>query len=324
MLLNENDLKAAIPLAENFTYENVKPDIDVVAVRIIKNLLGTTLYDELVADYAGESTDSAQNELLTYVQPVIGNLAVYAYMPKGNVIINNNGILVTHTNDQKPALEWQIRDIRDSLMSGGYSAIESLIQFLEENTGVYAWNTAVARSLIVNTAAEVQQFVNINNSRLMYLALVPIMQRYQEDEIKGNISDELYEEIEAEILADGEPSATNLLLMRNLQGAIVHLSYADLILEKSLLNDGDGFHLINSSLSGSLKSTIPAEESRLRVRRDHHEQIGRKYLQKLVTYLHTNADTYPLYKNSDLYVEDARATDNVTQSADHYTYPLGL
>lgn len=324
LLIDENDLKAAVPVVESFGFEKIQPDVRRAQIRLIKTILGNDLTSSLAASYAGGTSDANQKELLEYVHPAIGNLAMWLYADKGNVVFSNNGAQAFHDNNKKPATEWQFENTKAAYMNSGLDALEDMIEFLEDNTGIYSWNTQNTRELLIPTALVFQQYVDIKASRLMFLSTIPIIRRVEKDQVRGTLSKELFDSLKTQILTDGEPSETNQELMDNIRGAIAHFSYADLLIEKSMISDDQGFHLLNNSISGNVKSVTPAEQSRLRIRRDHHIAQANKYLQNLADYLYENADEYPLYKASDLYVEGEQPSDQLDNDEDSPIFTLGI
>lgn len=316
LLIKETDLKKEVPVTGTFGYDKIKPEIRRVQNRMIKWILGTTLTNSLAAAYQDGTPSTEQSDLLEYVHPAIANLATWMFIDKASVEIGNSGIVTHFGENEKTASENRIENLKRSYLNSGYDSLEDLIEFLEDNTGIYAWNTQNTRELFISTAAVFQTYVDIKSSRLMYMSLLPIIRRVEKDQIRGTISGDLFDAIKAEILADGEPSATNNKLSDNIRGAIAHFSYADLIIEKSMISDDQGFHLINNSVTGNSPTFSPAEESRLRIRRDHHLAQANKYLKNLSDYLYANADDYPLYKDSGLYKEGEEPSDHMDNDED--------
>ena len=316
LLINEDDIKEQVPVAKSFTIEKLNPSIRRAQLRWIKWVLGSTLTNNLSEAYQDGTTDQIQKDLLEFVHPAISNIAIWMYLPKANMSIEEDGISQFSSDNKKPVTQWSYKELRNSLANDGLDGLDYLIEFLEENTGVYSWNFANTRELFIPSAVIFQKYVNIKSRRLTYLSMEPLMREVEKSQIKATLGTDLYDSLKSEWLTNGELSATNTRLLDYIRGAIAHFSYADFIIENSMISDDQGFHLLENSTSGSTEAVTAAEQSRLRSRRDLHIAKADKHLQQLAEFLHANADDYPLYKNSDLYVEGEKPSDHLENDTD--------
>lgn len=316
LLINENDIKEQVSVAKSFTIDKLNPSIRRAQLRWIKWVLGSTLTNSLSDAYEGGTTDQIQKDLLEFVHPAIANIAIWMYLPKANIFIEDDGISQFSSNDKKPVTQWSFKELSQSLANDGLDALDDLIEFLEENTGVYSWNFSNTRELLIPSAVIFQKYVNIKTRRLTYLSMEPLIREIETDRIQATLGQDLYAEIKNQWLTDGALSATNTKLLDFMRGAIAHFAYADFIIENSMISDDQGFHLLENSTSGSTESVTAAEQSRLRSRRDLHVGKGEKFLKQLADYLYNNADDYPLYKDSDLYVEGEQPSSFLENNSD--------
>ncbi|REE01111.1 DUF6712 family protein [Marinoscillum furvescens] len=316
LLINEEDIKSQVSLAKSFSIDKLNADIRRAQLRWIKWILGPTLMNSLALAYEDGTTDESEKELLEYVHPALANIAIWMYIPKANMTIEEDGISQYSSDEKKPVTQWSFKALSGNLAHAGLDGLDDLIEFLEENTGIYAWNFANTRELFITSAVIFQKYVNIKSRRLTFLSMEPLMREVERSQVKATLGPDLYDSLKSEWLASGELSANNEKLLDFIRGAIAHFSYADFIIENSMISDDQGFHLLENSTSGSTESVTAAEQSRLRSRRDLHIAKAEKYLQQLADFLYTNADDYPLYKNSDLYVEGEKPSDHLENDSD--------
>lgn len=310
MLLNDTDLKKVLPITRSFSHSNLVADIRHIENREVrKTLLGPTLYDSLNTKYnnAPETLTDPEKALLEYVQPVVANLAVWLYLDKGNVIIDDNGISAVHGDDRKPAFEWQVVRLQKSLKTTGFNAIDDLIDFLEDNVGDYpTWASSVAndkaRAFFINSARDFHYYVDIQESRWIYLSVLPIMRRVEKQHIMATLCKELFDEIKSQI-ENNNVSANNEMLMDGLKGAAAHLTWSKALNELAVTIDDAGIHLLNNTFSGTVRAMTPAEVNRVQVISDEHLKIGMGCLEGIKNHLQLKADDYPLYKNSECYID---------------------
>lgn len=307
MLLNEADLKLAVPISSNFEYSRLEPDIRRAQLKYLKPILGTDLTADLDGKYEGGITNADEDELIKYIQPALGHLAMWLYVPKGNVYVGDNGIQAVHSGDSKPAFEWQKRDFENSMLQNGFDALDELIEYLESvaNTDFPDWllseGCTLVRSNFVNTARRFTDFVpKVKSSRFLFSYIKPILSRLEKPLIMSLTGKAQYDELKDEIKADSL-TANNLELMAYIEPAVAHAAWASALYELGLQVDGEGVHLMNNTFSGTVQARQAAETDRLRVVKEHHEQVSADYLEQLKEYLVANVDTYPLFKAGESY-----------------------
>ncbi len=311
MLLNEEDLKRLTNVNASFSHSMLLPIIRQVENREVKSLIGVTLYSALDTAYNNDpaTLTDKQAALMEYVQPIVADLTMWLYAGKGTMIIDDKGFTVVSTDDVKPASETKIENYKQSNMNSGFNAIDDLIEFLEEHVTDYPdWVSseaaALARSFVVSSAKMMQEYVPIRASRRMYMLVLPVMRRVEEQEVTAAISKELYDEIIVQ-QQSGTMTPENKLLLPNLRRAISHLTWSKSLGELALTINENGVMLMNNTFSGTVKALTPAESDRINKIVADHLRNGVTSLGCVKDYLQAHAVEYPLYLASECYIDVA-------------------
>lgn len=310
MLLNEIDLKAEVPISQGFAYDKMVPDIRRVGLNYIRPILGKDLYSVISTSYAAETMTDDEAALHEYIKPAVAHLAVAQFVPKGNLHLGNNGLQAQHSSDSKPAFEHQVLALQRSLTGNGFDALDELIIYLESvtNTDFPDWLTSegctLVRNNFINSALDYNDHVpKIKRSRYLFEQVKPVMTRLEKKLIKSVVGNELYDLLKAEIQADGL-SAVNAELVTKIAPAVAHLSWAESLVELSLMVDQEGVHMLNNTFSGTNRAKQPADPQAVTQSMEHHRNLGNGALEDLRAFLVENLSDYPLYEASSAYMPE--------------------
>lgn len=279
------------------------PSIAEAERRYIIPLISKGLYDDLI-DYIEGSNESnaTMNALLAQIQIPLANLAFWLYIPSGNVMIDDAGIHVLKNDNYSPASQFRVEDLKESVATAGFDALDNLLEFLEENKDEFPdWTASdsytIFHELMLSTAKEFSKHYNINNSRRTFLAIRHIIKHVQETFVKKVLGDELYDEIIEQLEGSTDDlTELNATLLRYIHPAIAYLTIADATIELPLEFRGNGIiiNAMDSTMENALTRT-PAENTRLQTICAKAKEKGSDYLKRLDTWLKANADDYPLY-----------------------------
>jgi hypothetical protein len=303
-----NQVKDYIPLNTEQDIAKVKPHLKRAEQKYIKTYLGNELY-QTIHDYVndtteGKTSDDALDALLPYV---LNPLALFAYkdaIPQLNVVATSTGFAIIQNANLVPASKQRTDELRDSQEEAAWDAIESLLEFLEENKADYDdWVDSTAYSLaqrnLINSAMEFTRFANINTSRLAFMRLRAVMDNVENITIADSISIELLTAIKNE-LKDDDLSNENKVIIENLQRALANLSIAD----QKIQPDKDATNIY-------AVFTIADDI------REQFRKTGMNYLSKVLDIIKKTPDDYPAYKDSDKYTADTTNTpfENTQESS---------
>jgi hypothetical protein len=299
------EISQYLPVAGTFDFKNVLPKIRQVERDIIKPILSPELYEELESKYQDDTLTDIQSKLLDAVREPVVNIAFQLFIPQGSIQITSSGFQIASTESLKTAFDWQLRNLSKSFLETGYSALDNLIEFLESNAEQFtAYKNSEERkklkSLFIYTSSIFNEYFEIPVTRYTLLRLLPIMNRIENDAIKPNISDELFNELKQQI-QDSTITDDNKKLLDYIRKVITQLTIEKAVNTLSLEITDTGITYNNYASFSQIERKTPATESQLTRLQIKCEKDGNNYLKQLQDYLYENADTYPLFKASTAY-----------------------
>jgi hypothetical protein len=310
MLFNKNstgssEVKDLIGfIYRSINFDNLKSYID-FAERDIRKIVGKDVLITAQNHYASDNyllpeadADHPEyavlDELVRKIQYPVAVLAYRRYAPSNDVTHSDKGRQIFVSEQEKPAFEWQIEKDNENLLSLAHEAIDMLIEFLDdhlddvlideddEEVSLIPWKEAAERSalksLFIPDVMDFEKVILIGGSRYTFLALMPIMARLQENEIKSVITAERYDDIQAEILA-GTISAGNAALIDKIRQplALLTLSVAVKRLTVEVLPTGVFSNIVTNVIKGK-QNAGKTERNEIS---DQLERDGLRELRKL-------------------------------------------
>jgi len=289
----------AIDFISNF--DVIEPSVEDRERELKEKYLGEDLFDLLVS-YAGGSTSVSISDedylaqVLYYSRRAVANLSLMDYMPEGQLNISESGIRInTGEGSMKQAFEWQIKNLQAKYEKTGYLALESLLKYLEENAEHFStWTESDAytanKAWFINTAKVFNENFFIDNSRLIFLKLLPDMKKVEEFYIRPAIGDDFFDELKTFILNDNMPTSYSTVISL-IRGAVANFT---------MFHGSD--YIPYYKKKGQLEIKKPEEL----------ENWGNTYIQKLIYYLNNNASAskFTNFYNSDQYTDPDDYTGN--------------
>lgn len=307
-----DQLQLFLPISQSFTFEQIKPFIKQAEDNFLIPCIGKEQYTDLNVAFAGTPTQ-AQTDLIEKCQAPIACFAYMLYTPWGQVHISDAGIQIASTEHMKTAFQWQIDDLELSALKSGFSSLDSLLEFLEENKTTYTiWAGSSSytnfKDFFVNTTAVFNEiFPQIGNSRSNFKALKPVMKRVEDFKITPLLGPEFMEELKTQH-AGNSLTAANLKVIKFTQKSIVYITIAEALTEMSVLIDERGVMYFNNT-GGSLtmKTKEPAQKTTIDKIEARARANGETYLSMLRNLILDNITDYPTYSASSTY--DATEVD---------------
>lgn len=294
---------------------SIVPYVNDAQNKFIRQYLGETLLKKLDAWYQtlplaeDAEPDPLATEyaaLLPYVQNALAKFTLYLAIPSLDVQITESGMAVIQNANLVPASKDRVAAMRDSVLQMGYDNIETLLRFLEENKDDYDdWTDSDAYTintgLFVNSADEFNKYVNIDNSRMVYMRLQQTIQNVELLYIEPAISKEMCDDIKAEIAANNI-SAKYLAILPHIKRSVANytIAYADI----------DTANLPNNNAVISIESN----------KADKYRLLGETFMISCKKILDASPSTYPLYEASDAYDSantDYTKYDNTAESTNY-------
>lgn len=296
-----DELIKYIPSSYIKSFSVIENFISNAEVKEIKSMLGSELYTDLLSAYEGSGDDETYTNLLPYVQRPLANFAYYNAVPILDIVHTESGFGVVSTSGTAPASANRVAAFRKGVLKSAYDGIEALLQYLEENKSSFPkWVSSSSYSdqhdHLIPTARDFHKYANINESRFIYLKILPKMAEIEDFRIKAHVSEGLFDALIEELKGSSDLSAEDAKLVSYLKPAVANFTMAE-----SLDLIATSIYAEGLQLQYSIGTASVAGEERLAKLRTDFNRSGTFYLAKARGYILSNIDSFPEYKASDLY-----------------------
>lgn len=217
-------------LDANLVYSKISGDVEFESEKLRK-LIGDEVYQRLrihyiSADYnldpENDATRIILNRAIYLTQAPVANFAYLQFAPNNDINHTGNGRTVHFDDESRPALEWQLDRAENSLFRKAHKQVDQLLEYLEEKKDVLVeWKNSserlAGRELFLSSAAVLDQYFPIDESRWLFLLLVPFIRDAQTKQIRAIIGKDRYDAL-LEALKGHDPlenSETELLDLIN-------------------------------------------------------------------------------------------------------------
>ncbi len=247
--------------------------------------LGDTLHEQLL-DYSKNEaippfadTDVKKDlfrKLHFLAQAVTAKFTLYIAAPHLDLHLSELGFVVTMNQNSAPASTARVEAATKALLEQGYSAIETLLKFLEkhhEQIASYKDSEAhvISKKNFIRSASDFENFVKIGGSRYRFIEEIqPEMDNVEITTIEPMISKALAEKLK-ETPPEKNSKAAELLD----------------IIKRAIANTVEG-SLVDDKLEPRKAQTLTF--------------YGKHFMSEIKKHLEANADVYPEYKTSSSYV----------------------
>lgn len=311
LLKHKEEIRTYVPVGLSLELYTIAPAAEHIELKEVASVIGNALYDALVSAYGTGAlpiTEERSAKLLPFAQKIIANLAIAEAMDVAQVQISESGVQRLEKEDEKTAYHYQKLEAQAALRRAGYAAQEAMLDFLEQNADdypEYKASTAYqqAQELFISSTRQFDQQYNINGSARTYRALMPLMQRAEQLQVRPTLGDALFAEMK-ERQKLNTLTADDKILLVYIRLAVAHLTIADAVHELNLEVTPSGVQLTQTLATGngSEEKKKPARGS-LDQLAERTEGLGRRYLDQLRKYLLENASAtrYASFFTSALY-----------------------
>jgi hypothetical protein len=247
--------------------------------------------------------------ILPYVQKALAYYAFYLGAESIGVQVGDQGIQQSSSQNSQPAPRWKIRDLKTSYLQKADMHAEVLLQYLEENAGPakYAsWfadidaNTAMS-GLIVHGVRVASKYIDIGNSRRVFLKLKKRIKQIEALYIKKIICGDQYEELVTQLQTDSL-TAANESLIEVLEPVISKKALYETLPSIRISVTPEGIHLI--SINDSTTQQMSASDKEINDLKCSLKEGDLGYLQDeetLKKFIADNIADYPMISASPCY-----------------------
>jgi hypothetical protein len=280
-----DEIKDFLPVNITFEFRDILPFLKEVEREIIVPVLGKDQYNDLHTKYQADTITAGDSDdkLLQMARIPLASFAYMKWIPWGQVQIDSGGIRIVSSENLKSAFPWQIQNLEQSARASGFSGIEALYVFLEENKATYTlWASSSAytqsKELFINSAKEFTEYVNINCSRWTFNTVRAIISRIEDTVIKNTLGTTLFDAIKAEILS-GSISSANQDLLNLIRPALANLTMAKAMAILPVKIDEFGITVLSTNNPDKSKSPAPADQISFMIH--HYKTEGEDFLTQL-------------------------------------------
>lgn len=293
------ELQAYVSVDSTLTLETLKPHMR-RANRQTAELIGGRLWEILAAAYKANRFTPRLERLLPVAQECVAHYTMLYFAPAANIRLSDAGMHSRESADSPRPYRYERREYLQSLFETAEEAAERLLQVLEKHERDYPeWHQSesctLLRGTFVRTAADMQQHVNISNSRKMFVELKPFLQNV-EGQIRAALGAKLFEQIKEEM--------RELRLMERHQVLIPHLQKAAAHLAAAASSPHLALRLSEGKATGRYKEdedreTHEGNAQALHAWRIYHEGEGKRALAEAKRLIEERIYLYPSYKKAE-------------------------
>lgn len=283
---NGREMNDVIPVSSALSFEKVQSSLKAADELYLTPVFGTALMATFEAIYSGAVPvgfpDGAFTTLLRILQAAEANLAYYANYDALQLRITDQGFQRQQTENFGSPFKYQEDRLRQTFKNRGFNAIDRILDLLDASfTGLEGYAEMPAhvntRTAIVQRTAEVNAAHFINNSRLLFLRLVPILTTVCNNELRPLLGWNLYTAMQQALeagtatatvpvaSASGSTSRTYEELRQKCIPFVVKKAVAQLIRETGSLTDRGLYFIGQDAGSSDNQTTTPA------TRREAHD-----------------------------------------------------
>lgn len=298
------EIQESLPVTFNSAIDRVKPFIGAAERNYLIAVIGKAQYEVFVAAYTEANYNTADildpeiKEAVIICQRIISNLGYLTGIPVLNVNFTDAGISVTSTESIKQAFKWQVDDVKAAIQELGFTAIEELLIFMEEDSPdkfpeyLNSVNFIRHHEYLITSASDFSDNFNISNSRYIFKTLSYLMRRVEEQSIKKVFGSEFFEALKSDDL-----NAKQRQLMTNyIMPGIALLTGAKGVVERVIT-------FRNGVASVNLEGNYDSEKGNAVASRDQINMVceqlitdGTAFLQDGLQFIMDNLEDFPNYQ----------------------------
>lgn len=296
-----NDLiNEIVPVSRALTDEQINPSINAAWDNFIVTILGKSCADEIID--AIEEEDENKKEAVRLARIATANLAFFVNFTELSIHITDQGFQRQEGDTFKPLYRYQEIDLKGSFRNKGFNAIERLIDFLFEHADLFSHfkqsAVFVARSkAVVKSPDEIEPFVFINRSYIVYMTLIPRFNRIMDVKLEPVIGPKAMELLRNYLAGDIDADSADAILAEKLRIKVVPVvvlqALAEHVTTVGEITDRGLYYSQTAAASHESQENKPARDAdRLRMRADFLED-AHHYEHVLLRFIRTEmADKY--------------------------------
>lgn len=247
------------------------------------------------------SRSAEEKQVLYLAQSALANLALWFNFDELNVRLTDQGHQRQETENFKSTFKYQEDQLKFSYRNKGLNALDMLLQYLDDHATQELWSSWLSsetyckrKKAIVRNAKEVNNVVFINNSNIIFLRFLPLLNEIDQVKLPAIIGSRLHQALH-EALENGTESIgqTTVEELRIRVGRVmINLAAAQLIRESGTLTDrGLYFESVTAGKEGNKEASIPGTRQVL-ITAEEYERKAAVHTQWLQSFIKCNIEDY--------------------------------
>ncbi len=241
---NGKEISAYVPASASLSFAKVESSLQSAEDLFLAPLLGTAMIARTEAVYAkSEAARTAEErQLLRLAQRAEANMAFFHDFDALQLRITDQGFQRQGSDDWQQAYKYQEDRLREGFRTKGFNAIDALLDYLDANSQTFAeYADAPAckerQKAIVKSTDEVQRWVNIGHSRLVFLRFAAEFPAVEDTVLRAAMGNAFYEQLLRWLSGDEDYPVADYSMtlpqLRRLCGRVVVMATAIRLLKKT-------------------------------------------------------------------------------------------
>lgn len=304
---SEGEMKKVLPVSSGLSWVKMSPLLENAMTDYLVPVIGQPLTDEIswIYEKIDPSERSEVEKMVLYLaQRAVANLAFWSNFDMFSLRISDQGFQRQQSDSWQPAFKYQEDNLRMQFANTGFNALDQLLVTLEDHMDDFT-NYKIApvylatQKNIVRSTEEIQDIYEINNSRLVYLRLQPIIRQLQELTLQPIMGDSIYDALvtylnggeQEETYADVE-DATWEKLRNHARKVVVMAAVRQLLRTTGTVTDRGAYFAEYGGGGGTMTAKV-VDNTRLSLLISDAERAMNGYTARLTTFIKINfSDTF--------------------------------
>jgi len=304
LITNISQVRSASTINISNVLVNYQPYIDEAEQRFIKPYIGEAFYDLLdgIVNGSGSDNISKYDILLMRIRIPISLYALWIGADEIAVSISAQGIQTVQTDSHRPAMQYQIMNLKESWIARANANMDLLLKYLEDHRSDFPDYSPIDNDLFIHNAREFQKIIDIRESRRVFISLKPIITSIERKYILPTLGKDYFDELKKNLNGSGSSdiSDDDSSVLDLIRPSLAHLTMARALQEISIDILDWGVFETASNTFDKVQGKANANKDRIGIMVEACQRDGEAELKGLQEYLDTNASEtrYQTYYNS--------------------------
>lgn len=214
-----------------------------------------------------------------------------------------------------PANQWSFHGSRWDILKSADEILDQLLQLLEKLVtddvayfDLYKDSDAYnyKKSSFFRTAKELDDYLNIQGSQRTFISLSRYLKKAEQKYLLPILCTDQFNDLRDKY-QEGNLSANEQALLECVKKTVAEWALFEAVPHLAIIPEADGFKVISTTdgMFSKRNLTNSTHEKAIQQLRYSAEENGKTFRAELLSYLYKNPDNFPLWKNSECYVDDS-------------------